>query len=123
MATRAYTVDQITEFGAAAWIVTWTGLLNGDDGEPIRMPECADGSVQFFGTFGAGGSIQWEGTNTRASGNYNILTDPQGTTIVKTVAGLETCEESVYQRRPRVTAGDGTTSLTCVALLRRGYDS
>lgn len=123
MATRNYTVDQVTEFGAGSWIVTWTGLLNGDDGQPIQMPECADGSVQFFGTFGVGGSIQWEGTNQRTTVNFIVLTDPQGNNIVKTAAAIETCEESCFQRRPRVTAGDGTTSLTCVALLRRGYDA
>lgn len=121
MATRAFVIDQVTEFGADCWIVTWTGLLNGDDGDPIKMPECADGSVQFFGTFGVGGTIQWEGTNQRTTANFIILTDPQGTTITKTAAAIETCEESCFQRRPRVTAGDGTTSLTCVALLRRGY--
>lgn len=122
MATRNYSVDQVMEFGAASWIITWTGLLNGDDGQPIQMPECADGSIQFYGTFGAGGTIIWEGTNDRSStANFIILTDPQGTTISKTAAAIETCEESAFRRRPRVTAGDGTTALTAVALLRRGY--
>ena len=123
MATRNYSVSQVTEFGAGSWIITWTGLLNGDDGQPIQMPECADGSIQFFGTFGAGGTIIWEGTNERTTANFIVLTDPQGTAISKTAAGIETCEESCFQRRPRVTAGDGTTNLTAVALLRRGYDS
>lgn len=121
MATRAYSVDQVQEFGANSWIITWTGLLNGDDGAPVQMPECADGSVQFFGTFGAGGSIQWEGCNQRSGANFVILTDPQGNNIVKTAAAIETCEEVSFQRRPKVTAGDGTTTLTAVALLRRGY--
>jgi hypothetical protein len=100
-------------------IITWSGLtFSGlDSGRPIQMAGSSDRSVQFTGTFGTGGSVLFEGSNDGT--NYFTLTDPQGNTIVKTAAGGEQVIELTRYVRPRVTAGDGTTSITCSLLLKR----
>lgn len=99
-------------------LLVWTGLLNGDTGEPAELAGHADKSVQILGTFGAGGTIVIEGSND--STNYVTLTDPQGNAISKTAAALEMVAENTRKIRPSVTAGDGTTSLSVYMLVRLG---
>lgn len=97
--------------------IVWSGLLNGDDGSPMDLPDCQDRSIQFEGTFGTNGSIQLEGSNDGA--NHRILTDPQGNNIVKTAAALEQVTELTKTVRPRVTGGDGSTALVATLYARR----
>ena len=118
MATRTPAVTYAPGGLGNGVLVVWSGLLNGDDGAPFLIGDFADFSAQFGGTFGAGGSIQMEGANDNT--NFLLLTDPQGNNIVKTAAGLEVIEEAIRSVRPRVTAGDGTTNLTCTMWARRG---
>lgn len=119
MATRTATIAEIKAFGERAHLITWTGLLNGDDGSRIEMPGHTWRSIQFTGTFGAGGTIVFEGSNDGT--NYVTLTDPQGNAISKTAAGLEQSEEVTRYVRPRVTAGDGTTNLAAYMVMRRDF--
>lgn len=114
MATRILTTN--TDNGDFR-VVTWTGLLNGDDGEPAQLATYSDRSVQVTGTFGTGGSVTVEGSNDGT--NWFALSDPQGLAITRTAAGLKGVSELTRYVRPRVTAGDGTTSLTVVGLFRR----
>lgn len=114
MASRTPTVRYGTNDTALnghvnAELCEWTGLLNGDDGVPLEGADWADRTIQFDGTFGAGGSISLLGSNDGT--NYFALTDPQGNAITKTAAGLEVIEEGPRYIKPSVTAGDGTTSL------------
>lgn len=113
MATRNYAV---TEVPGEGFLVTWAGLLNGDDGQPYNGHGLGDRSVQFVGTFGAGGTIVFEGSNDAAT--YASLTDPQGNAISKTATGIEQVMEAARQVRPRVTAGDGTTTLNAYLFIR-----
>lgn len=119
MAVRA--LANVARQPTMAWdkvdIVQWTGLLNADTGEPAELPGYADRTVQVTGTFGAGGTIIIEGSVDGT--NYVVLTDPQGNAISKTAAFLEAISEAVRYIRPRVSAGDGTTSLVCSILFRR----
>lgn len=120
MAERAYTVTNIPGYGEAAWIVSWSGLLNGDTGAPYEMPSAADRSVEFSGTFGAGGSISLKGSNLTAGGTgSHTLTDPQANAITKTSAALEQVQEITRYMWPHVTAGDGTTNLVATMLVTR----
>ena len=58
MTTRAYSVANL-EHGQ---LITWSGLLNGDDGTPLYLgTDYADRSVQVLGTLGTGGTVQIEG--------------------------------------------------------------
>jgi hypothetical protein len=117
MATRTHTVSRVQTYGDRAHVLSWAGLLNGDDGTPVEMPGSADRSIQFVGTFGAGGTIVLEGSNDGV--NYVTLTDPQGNAISKTAAGIEAVLELTRFVRPRVTAGDGTTDLQAHLLVKR----
>lgn len=120
MATRQ---PVVTTIGEMIKVVTWTGLVNGDDGAPVDYPEFSDRTVQFRGTFGVGGSIQLEGSNQDApsvTADYDLLADPQGSDIVKTAADLESVMDVPRWTRPRVTAGDGTTNLNVKMVMRRG---
>jgi hypothetical protein len=97
--------------------VQWTPLLNGDSGTPYGMTGFADRSAQITGTFGTGGTVLIEGSNDGT--NYATLTDPQGVAISKLAAGIFEISQITKFIRPRVSAGDGTTSITVTLLARR----
>jgi len=113
MATRDRTR---TLLGSSTYLIEWSGLTNGDDGDPAGLFGAADRSVQVTGTFGVGGSLRIEGSNNGV--NYAVLTDPQGNDLDITEAKIETVTENVRYIRPRVTAGDGPTSLAVHILMK-----
>ena len=91
--------------------VVWTPLTTTNaDGSPFTVAYYKDRSIQVNGTFGVGGSCSIEGSMDGT--NYYTLTDPQGNALTFTAAKIEAVSELVLYIRPRVTAGDGTTSLT-----------
>lgn len=98
-------------------IITWSGLLNGDSGDQQGFLASGDKSVQFNGTFGVGGTIVFEGSNDGL--NWFVLTDLQTVAISKTAAALEGIAEATLYVRPRVTAGDGTTSIIATMVVRQ----
>jgi len=99
-------------------VVTWANLANGDSGSPFVMPSSLnDVSAQIFGTFGVGGTVLMEGTNESSPANWATLNDPQGNPLSVTSAKIEELLELVNYIRPRVSAGDGTTSITIKMLL------
>ena len=103
-------------FPGESSLISWTGLGNGDDGEPLQFGAFTDRSIQFSGTFGAGGTIVLECSNDGVT--YAPLTDPQGNPISKTSASLEAISEATRYVRPRVSAGDGTTNLGAYLFVR-----
>lgn len=119
MATKPVTVSYAPNGAANGALVSWSALTfsGTDDGAPYEGVDFSDRTVQFDGTFGTGGSITLEGSNDGT--NWFPLTDPQGNAITKTAAGLEVIEENPRYVRPRVTAGDGSTSLNCKLWVRR----
>lgn len=121
MATRAPVIEYNFNGNPNVARVTWSGLLNGDTGVPVALPEFPDKTVQIYGTFGVGGSVTLEGSNDIESETptYAALTDPQANAVTKTAAALEVFEEAPNLVRPNVTAGDGTTSLTVKMVCRR----
>lgn len=103
-------------------------LANGDTGNPIGIPNNFDATVHVYGTFGTGGSISLYGSNNTAdftnqappgSGDWVILTDPQGNAITKTAASIEAVLEMPLYMGPKCTAGDGTTAIVVNLILRR----
>lgn len=124
MAVRAKTTNRIDFFKDDAHIFTWTGLTQTslDSGDPVQMPGSADRSVQVLGTLGVGGSVRIEGSNAAnptVDADWAVLTDPQGGALDVTTLKIEQIEEIPLWIRPRITAGDGTTSLTVHLLVRR----
>jgi hypothetical protein len=105
--------------GIDAITITWTNLTNGgpDSGQPVQRPALVDRSVQVTGTFGAAGTVVFEGSNDGV--NYYTLTNPLGTAISVTAAGITQVTETSAWMRPRITGGDGTTSLTVTVCARR----
>lgn len=96
----------------------WPAMANGDVGAAIdKFGGFADKSMQVDGTFGAGGTVIAEGSNDGV--NFHTLNDPQGNPISITAAGIKTILESVLHVRPRVTGGDGTTSLAITMFARK----
>ena len=94
--------------------LTFTGL---DAGAPLTQFGEADRSVQVTGTFGAGGTVIIEGSNDGV--NYAPLKDHLGVALSLTAAGIYSIDQIVANLRPRISAGDGTTSLTVTVLGRR----
>ena len=120
MTTRAAAVSNpnVHVHDDAGWLmVDWSGLLNGDDGAPVQLPAYADRSVQVAGTFGVGGTIVIEGSNNGT--NYVTLRDVLGSAISLTAADIKTVLDLPRYIRPRVTAGDGTTSLAVTLIVRQ----
>lgn len=93
--------------------LTFAGL---DDGAPVDLVQYADRSIQVFGTFGTGGSVRIEGSLDGT--NWAVLTDPQGNDLNITTSKIEAVAEMTRFIRPRVTAGDGTTSVTVMLVAR-----
>jgi hypothetical protein len=116
MPTRNGTIADISDTGKAK-LVTWTGLLNGDDGSRADWVDYADRCFQVTGTFGTGGSLTIEGSNDGT--NFSALADPQGNALTFTSTKIEQALELPRYVRPRVTAGDGTTNLVCTLVMRR----
>lgn len=108
------------QFSAQSWVrlFKWTGMANGDVGQPLYIPRHADKSVQVKGTFGAGGNCRIEGSNMDASFVWASLNDPQGSALDITMAKLKAVLENTYVIRPNITAGDGTTSLDVYLLVK-----
>lgn len=109
MATINLTRDLPNGFGAS---IKWASMANGDVGNAWDTQDFQDMSVQVHGTFGAGGTLTWQGSNDVSPSNWYTLTDPQGNALTVTSAKIEQVQELTRWMRPNVTAGDGTTALT-----------
>jgi hypothetical protein len=96
-------------FPPGVLVYKWTGLTEADTATPVIAPRHSEKSVQVNGTFGAGGTIIFEGTleTAAAPAAYQQLHDPSQNNLSYTSAGLDTVLENVYQIRPRVSAGTG----------------
>lgn len=112
MATITPTVTNSSKFRDNTIIYTWASMTNSgsDVGSPLELPGWADRSVQVTGTFGTGGTVVIEGSNDGT--NYVTLNNLQGSALSFTSASLKGIAENTRYIRPRVSAGDGTTSLT-----------
>ena len=115
MATVNFTPNQVFIDGG---FFTWTPLTTtNSDGQPAQYQGAGDRTVQIQGTFGAGGTVIIEGSIDGT--NWYNLRDPSSTAISFTAAGMKAVLENVPFIRPRVTAGDGTTSITALLYVRR----
>lgn len=119
MATKPFTVKWGIDKDPKCVLVEWAGLAQGDDGAPINLGGSPDKSVQVNGTFGAGGSLIVEGSLKEDGSVYATLNDPQGNPLSFTTAKIEAVLENTNTIRPRVSGGDGTTSLTVYLLAYR----
>lgn len=117
MAVRSVTLAPLTTFGDTNFVLaTWAGLTKttDDTGAPIEIPGKHIRSVQVTGTPGTGGTLVIEGSNDGTT--YATLGDNQGTAVSFTAAGLKSIGTVPRYIRPRVSAGDVTTSFGVVLL-------
>lgn len=118
MAEIDQTIVEINDRGDHGHLISWESMANGDDGRPLKMIGSARRSVQVTGTWGTGGRLVIEGSNDGS--NYHTLRDIFGNNLnFRSPGGL--AEIGVLPRllRPRVTVGDGTTSLDVSLLVRK----
>jgi hypothetical protein len=102
--------------GIDAVVATWTGLASsGDVGQALQRTDLVDRSAQVFGTF-SGSTLVFEGSNDGT--NYFTLSNPAGTTLSFTAAGLMQVTEATAWVRPHLTSGSGA-SLTVTLTARR----
>lgn len=85
----------------------------------LEAPDFAHKEVQVTGTFGAGGSVSVEGSLDGGT-TWATLNDVQGNALTFTAARIEKIQETISRIRARVTAGDGTTSLTIIFAFKSG---
>ena len=109
MATIPLKTTDASEFKTAKGVVVeWPNLGNGDSGEVFLGMDLADKTVQVKGTFGTGGTVVIE------DDQDIVLTDPQDNALSFTSKGTKVIMENPVKLNPRVTAGDGTTSITVI---------
>src|SRR6266566_7668918 len=104
-------------YGNYVVVYTWTTLHMGDSGAPVSGPGWADRSIQVVGTFGAGGTVVIEGSNDGT--NWSTLDDAFGVPMSYTSPTVNQIVELPLFVRPRITGGDGTTSLTVTGAFGR----
>ena len=121
MTTRTPTVVRRTNAsGAKDVIVTYTGLLNGDDGAWFSEPGAVLRSTSYSGVWGAGGSAQTTCCGSSAIDPANPITgaQPDESMLGAAASTSQTVTNNQYTAapayRPKVTAGDGTTSIRVV---------
>jgi hypothetical protein len=119
MAAIIPTIKDIPFDGAAnnIKVYTWTPLTNTNiEGVPMSFPKAENISGQLSGTFGAGGTFQWQGSNDKVI-FFNLL-NWQGVAISRTANALDTFEDRPLYIKPKLTAGgDGTTSVTATLVV------
>ena len=119
MATINYAAETLQPANSQTY-VAWTPMANGDSGQEHPSWPGADRSIQVLGTFGTGGTVLIEGSNDKTSPtNWATLRDPAGNNLSITSAGIKQVLEFTRWIRPRVSAGDGTTSITVQMLVAR----
>lgn len=117
MATVTHTVEKLDTWKDKSSVISYLNMANGDIGTALEMPGWADRSIQIHGTFGTGGTVVIQGSNDGS--NWATLTDPQGNEISITTAKIEQVMEITRYIRPAVTAGNGSTNLNVIILVRR----
>ena len=98
-------------------VIAWENMDYQDTGAPFIAPHFSDKSIQLTGTLSTGGECTIQGSNFVSTPTWATLADPQGTALTMTALGLETILENIYQIRPNITGGDGSTDLTVTLLI------
>lgn len=115
MATVTATQANSVSGNPKTLLVTWTPLTTTNaDGEPLVLVNHIAKAMQVTGTFGSGGTVIIEGSMDGT--NYYTLNNLQGTAISITGAKIQAIQEVVKYIRPKVSTGDGTTSITAILL-------
>ncbi len=118
MATIAFT-STVAPGGVNLYTFTPLTQTGSDVTTALYGPDFPEKEVQVFGTFGAAGNVAIEGSLDGGT-TWAVLNDIDGTSLNVTAASIVKVRETLGRIRARVTAGDGTTSLTVVVAMRSG---
>ena len=116
--------SQIGDYLNDGVLPMWT-LAAGDVGAPVKMGAFSDRTVHFAGTF-SGASIELRGSNytnpdPENASDWFALTDPKMTTPLSGItsnSGFVLYENPLFVS-PKITGGDGSTSLNISILGRK----
>lgn len=119
MATRQPTLNRQVSPDNSVIVITWSGLTfaSTDDGAPISYPAWGEKTFQVSGALGAAGAVTLEGSNDGLT--WATLNDKQGVAMVVTALGIKSTQDGPAYIRPRITAGDGATTLVVSVAIRR----
>jgi hypothetical protein len=126
MATISASVARLETWGDNTRIVTWAALTTTNNyGSPFEMPGWSDRSIQLIGTLGTGGAVTLYGSNVAApdltdDDDWAILTDQSDNNLALSTLKVEQVMQLTRWVRPKITAGDGSTSLTAILLVSKG---
>ncbi len=109
-------VRYIEKPGALISTFTWSGLRNGDRGEPIANPS-GDISLRVDGDFGSGGKVVIEAS--RDGRIYETVNDRRRYPVLVNAPWLRTIPIEAAYVRPRVYGGDEATSITVTAVFSK----
>ena len=119
MATIQHKLNKDVVRGEQVVVATWPTLTNSgaDVGAALCLADYGDKTFQVFGTLGAAGAVAIEGSNDGV--NWCAISNRQGTAMSFTALSMNTSQDRPAFVRPRITAGDGTTSLTVTCAAHR----
>src|ERR1700688_2969484 len=113
-----YTLKDLPDEGTKfARVITWVLTQADPVGQAIPIIEYQDRTVQVEGTFGAGGTGFFKGSNDAV--NFHTLRDPLGVFLIYSAPDVRQVLEATAWVRPELTSGDGTTSLTVTLFMRK----
>lgn len=98
----------------------WTPLTTTNaDGNPMNYASNGMGGVTFqaTGTWGVAGTLVIEGSNDGVT--YFTLSDQANVALSLTANSLKTVRDTPLWIRPRITGGDGTTSITVTSAFQK----
>lgn len=127
MATITATKTPIKTFGDQAVLFYWAAMTTTNNyGDMVSLPGWGDRCVQLTGTLSTGGAVTMYGSNIAAPNEANdndwfAMNDAQGNSLALNSLRGEQIIECPLWVRPKITGGDGSTSLNVSLLLvRRG---
>lgn len=119
------TVVQAVNQNVQTDVYSWAALTQAglDTGAPIPIMGARSlmGYLLAGGTLGVGGAVLWE-CSADGGATWIGMTSDIGVPVAASMVALATAvmlKERSLLIRPRVTAGDGTTSLTAVLVVTR----
>ena len=124
MAERTYTEKSL---GGGVKKISWAGLTKAtnDVGQWYQLrsigPRYGDKTVHVYGTFGASGTLQMQGSNRDTptdDTNFTILDSANADMEFTVVAGKVAMQDPQFIR-PSITAGDANTNLSCEMIIHR----
>jgi hypothetical protein len=112
--------NAVGEEDGAVKLVTWALTTADPIGLGLQIPDWADRTVHFIGTWG-GATAAFQGSNTDVEGAYGNLSNAAGATaITKTADGSPAAVvELPLFVRPKLTTVGAGAAVVCTLLLRR----